>query len=534
MSEENNIKDKVTVFCKICQKMTIYSPKVFFGIHVKSEHNITTQEYYDKFEKKEGEGICKVCKGHTKFIKFSQGYRDYCSPKCTQKDKEVRNKIESTNLERYGTKHSSLNEDVINKKKATNLERFGSEHFLTSLQYLSNAIPLTEEQIKLKIERSKETCLARYGVDNGFKLDKVKGINKKYNRERFDSILPDNYKLIEYNSYKEKHKILCPKKHEFESTYYFLNRRKNNGAEICTVCNPPYSISESSFQIDVRTFIQKNYDGVVICNDRTIISPLELDIFIPELNLAFECNGIYWHNELHVEPYLHQFKTNICEKNKIKLIHIYEDDWNFKGDIVESRILNAIRKTDRKIYARNCDIRDVSYDDSRDFLNTNHIQGNCASLYRFGLYIGDELISLMTFGNLRVNMNVDRTDKTKFELLRFCNKIGCGVAGGASKLFKHFISNYEFSSIISYADRSWSQGELYETLGFNFIKNTIKNYWYVVDNKRVNRFNFRKDVLVSEGFDPNKSEREIMLDRGIYRIYDSGSKLYMYTKNKKL
>ena len=70
--------------------------------------------------------------------------------------------------------------------------------------------------------------------------------------------------------------------------------------------------------------------------------------------------------------------------------------------------------------------------------------------------------------------------------------------------------------------------------GFNFIKNTIKNYWYVVDNKRVNRFNFRKDVLVSEGFDPNKSEREIMLDRGIYRIYDSGSKLYMYTKNKKL
>jgi hypothetical protein len=107
-----------------------------------------------------------------------------------------------------------------------------------------------------------------------------------------------------------------------------------------------------------------------------------------------------------------------------------------------------------------------------------------------------------------------------FELLRFCNKLNTNEIGGASKLFKYLLK-MNIKKIISYADRSWSNGGLYEQLGFKFIKKTLPNYYYIIDGHRKYRFNYRKDKLVKEGFDPNKSEHEIMIDRKIYRIYDS-------------
>jgi hypothetical protein len=117
-----------------------------------------------------------------------------------------------------------------------------------------------------------------------------------------------------------------------------------------------------------------------------------------------------------------------------------------------------------------------------------------------------------------------------YELLRFCNKINTTVIGGASKLFKYFINNYDINEIISYSDSSRGVGQLYEVLGFEFVHQTSPNYYWVVDEVRQNRYNYRKDRLVSMGFDPNKSESKIMHDLGHYRIYDCGSKKYIYHK----
>ena len=120
--------------------------------------------------------------------------------------------------------------------------------------------------------------------------------------------------------------------------------------------------------------------------------------------------------------------------------------------------------------------------------------------------------------------------KNEWELLRFCNKINHSVIGGASKLFKHFIKYYNPKQLISYADRRWSQGNLYKQLGFNKTHNSIPNYFYVVNNEREHRFKYRKNLLVESGFDIKKTEREIMYDRGIYRIYDCGNLVYIYNK----
>jgi hypothetical protein len=258
-----------------------------------------------------------------------------------------------------------------------------------------------------------------------------------------------------------------------------------------------------------------------------------LDIYIPYHNIAFEFDGLYWHNELYKDANYHLNKTELCEEKGIKLIHIFEDEWTYKQDIVKSRVKNLLGLSNDKIFARKCVIKEVKTENKTKFLDENHIQGSVGSSVNLGLYYKDELVSIMTFGSLRKNMGRNFIDG-HYELLRFCNKLDSNVIGGASKLFKHFINNYNPIEVISYADRRWSQGGLYDNLGFEFIKNSVPNYFYVVKGKRMNRYNFRKDILVKEGYDADKSEREIMSGRKIYRIYDCGNKLYRIKIPQKL
>ena len=214
-------------------------------------------------------------------------------------------------------------------------------------------------------------------------------------------------------------------------------------------------------------------------------------------------------------------------KNGKMSIHIFEDEWLDKCEIVKSRINNILGKNIKKIYARKCDIQVISHQEAKEFLEQNHIQGNVYGKYNIGLYYEQELVSLMSFGNLRKNLGLN-ADNNKYEMLRFCNKLNISVIGGASKLLNFFKNEYHPTEIISYCDLRWSNGKMYEILGFTLDHISRPNYFYVKNgNKcRENRFKYRKDILVGNGYDKTKSEHEIMLERGIYRIYDCGCKVY--------
>jgi hypothetical protein len=324
-----------------------------------------------------------------------------------------------------------------------------------------------------------------------------------------------DYSNIEYNDSKSKIKIICKEHGEFEQ-----KPNDHISGKGCPKCGVKYNQMEDELKEYVKS-LDIEYDE----NTKKIIPPLELDIYIPSYSIAIELNGLYWHSEIYKDNKYHLYKTNECEAKNIKLIHVFEDEWLFKKDIVKSRIKNILGHTTNKIYARKTIIKEVSSKDSKDFLISNHIQGNVNSSIRLGLYLDDKLMSLMTFGNLRKSMG-ENSKSGCYELFRFCNKIDTTVIGGADKLLKYFIKNYQPIKIVSYADRRWSQGDLYEKLGFKFIHNSEPSYYYIINNNREYRFKYRKDVLVKEGYDKNKSEHQIMLDRKIYRIYDSGSKRY--------
>ena len=152
------------------------------------------------------------------------------------------------------------------------------------------------------------------------------------------------------------------------------------------------------------------------------------------------------------------------------------------------------------------------------------MQGATNSSVKLGLYLNDDLVSLMTFNKPRLGIGASYDG---YELSRFCNKLDTSVIGGADKLLKHFIKTYNPKEIISYADRRWSQGDLYEKLGFQETHRNKPNYWYIIGKNRKHRFNFRKELLKKDGFDTkNKTEHQIMLERGIYRIYDCGTITY--------
>jgi hypothetical protein len=186
--------------------------------------------------------------------------------------------------------------------------------------------------------------------------------------------------------------------------------------------------------------------------------------------------------------------------------------------------------TENKIYARKTIIKELKNNEIIKFLNENHLQGFVNGNVNLGLFFNEELVSIMTFGKKRLSLGYKNNIKGEYELLRFCNKINTNVIGGASKLFNYFIKNFDFKNIISYADRSWSIGNIYKLLGFNLIGKTEPNYFYIIDDHRENRFKYRKDKLIIQGFDSTKSEHEIMIERGYFRIYNSGNLKFIYEK----
>ena len=179
------------------------------------------------------------------------------------------------------------------------------------------------------------------------------------------------------------------------------------------------------------------------------------------------------------------------------------------------------------IYGRKTKIREVSSKDSKEFLQNNHIQGNVNASIRLGLYYNHELVSLMTFGKKRKALG-SSSEESEYEMYRFCNKLNTNVVGGASKLFKYFVNNHTPKSVLSFADRRYFDGNLYSKLGFDFVGETQPNYYYFKGLERHHRFKFRKDVLVKEGYDSSKTEKQIMIERGYYRIYDCGNLKYIF------
>lgn len=499
-------------------------PNLHFFINNLYEYNISWKEkLYLHINKLSEPPIC-YCGSKLKFKSINLGYQKYCSKKCLSNHPETKIKRKKTSQLKFGTDNPMQNKKIKENYKNTIIEKYGVDNLSKS------------QLIKAKKEN---TLYEKYGFKYNSQREDIKLILKNKlnnNRQKInnkiknklvdylsDKLLPNNIKFIDFVE-TSVYKLECSLGHHFQIHKNVLNDRIRNLNTICTVCNPINN--DSDYQNQLLEFIESIYDGNIIKNDRTLIGK-ELDIYLPQKKLAFEFNGVFWHSEKFKDKDYHLQKTNQCEEKNVHLIHIWEDDWIYKCDIIKSRIKNLLG-TSNKIWARNCKISEISHNECRDFLIENHINGYVVSKYRIGLFHNGKLVSIMAFGALRISLG-QKSKTGEYELLRFCNKLDFSVIGGASKLLKFFIRNYNPQKIISYADRCWSQGNLYRRLGFHLESFTKPNYYWVVNGIRKNRFNFRKSILISEGYDPKMSESEIMHYRGYFRIFDCGNIKYIYS-----
>lgn len=421
--------------------------------------------------------------------------------------KVFKDKIKKTNLKKYGVSHPMLLDRFKDKLKTSTMEKYGVDN-VNKLDWIREKIKKTNlerygvdnytktEECKL---RTKESCDEKWGVDNYTKTKEYRERTSKTNVDKWgveilshsEEFRKKNFIISNHPNYvryipDEKLNVFkcdCGHDHTFKIPSDNFYQRVDN--VLCTECYP-ISDSRSIKEQELFTFIDSIYKGEIIQSYR---DTLEIDIYLPELNLGFEFNGLRWHSSLFKDRRYHLDKTEFFEERGIRTIHIWEDDWDNKKDILKSQIGNLLSQS-RVIYARKCKVIEISDAEvARNFLDENHIQGSVGSSVKIGLYFDNNLVSLMTFDHSEGRKRMSDTD---WNLSRFCNVLGVSVVGGASKLISFFIRKYNPKRIISYADRDWSVGNLYLTLGFHKVHETNPDYKYIIGNRRVHKSRYRK------------------------------------------
>lgn len=451
----------------------------------------------------------------------------------------VLDKIKETNLSKYGKEWYTQTEEYKDKVKATSQINYGTDHFLSNPDV---------------IEKRKSTCLGRYGADNVSKLPEVQnkiqatlqdayGVSNISQTHIADlaawqSFQADPRRYIQSN-FNQSPTLLELSSHFgvcLTSIYNCVNLANNS--DIIARCNSKMEdeIIRFVYPISPNIYIEKH--------NRSLITPYELDIYIPELKIAFECNPTTTHNSSICDPWggqpksssYHQVKSKMCEAAGVRLIHIFGYEWEHKQEIIKSTISNLLQANSTKIYARNCNIVEISDPDCRRFLDANHRQGYSSSSIRLGLTYNGELVSVMTFSKPRMSISKSDNGVAEYELVRFCNKLNTSVIGGASKLFKCFLRSYSPSAVISYSDFARTCGRLYQTLGFEYQRLSEPGYVWVDTRTDIgyNRMNSQKQnickFLNDDKIDLSQTENDIMVSHGYVKVYDSGSKVWMWSK----
>lgn len=521
--------------CKICGKdySTKLGLSVHMTSCIKKNTKYSTQEEYYIYVLNKKKGKCKKCGKHTKFNNIPEGYYDFCSTKCVALCKEIRNKIKQTNIIKYGVDHPLKLVEIQEKQQNTNIERYGVTHPMKSeriqekqkqtiietygVDNISKLKKIKEKRtqtciknygvvnpsqsviiqerirnnnlekygvthpIKLKecIEKQKKTNIERYGVDNPSKLEAVrkqvhyKRMKTYYKRllysDRLRNKCMPNFDENDYVGENELYSWICTKcNKEFKDK---LTLSSFDRIPRCPFCYPP-NIGTSKAEKEIYNFCNQYYNNI-IKGDRKILNGKEIDTLILEINLGIEFDGLYYHSDaVGKDKHYHIDKTNLAKTKGIQLIHIFEDEWMNKQDIVESILLEKMNKSPIILNGDECVVKEVEYDIAQDFMFDNNLEGEID-----GLYSDDELISIMIFQEIIHDI--------EYELCDYCNKKNTTVKNGFLKMLNYFINSHDPQYIIACPDIRYENDIMYIKNNFKNMGSTIPSCFYVNNTERL-------------------------------------------------
>ena len=502
-------------------------------------------------------GICKF--GNTgKFCSISEG-RAFCGRasvcQCAK---------DSVSASVSAAKSSRTKEDIDaenQKRKATSLLRYGviNNGQTTTAKKRHSEFYADASKVEAAVQNFKDTMMLHHGVTNPRYLSEVNEKIQETNRIKYGACNPmqnpeiatksvsirrDNYDPVHVwkRNYGRFQEMLAA---EFNVTvlmnegdyrgvmtrefmtfkclscdHTFSRKFEYHRSPICKVCNPTEKKYRSSEEIAVHDFIESVYAGPILHSDRTIINPYELDIVLPQLKIAVEYCGLYWHSELSGNKAwaYHANKMKIANTSGYRLITIFSDEWKSNQQLVKDKLKHILGVDDSMtVYARKAVAKEIPYNMARSFHQDNHIQGSPKSLgTNIGLFYSDQLVSVGSFVS---------SGNGQYELVRLSSTQR--VVGGAGKIIKHFSSSaVECKSIISFADLRWSDAisNVYISLGFTEVGRVPQMQQYTSGDRRYHKLLFPRSKI-----NPNnepKTEWEMMQELGYDRIWDCGKIKY--------
>jgi hypothetical protein len=443
--------------------------------------------------------------------KWKKGKKAYfCSQKCamTEKGKQIQ-----VDLYKVANPVNPMKRpEVREKQKQTIIEKYG----------VDNVSKLPEIR-----KKANQTTFERYGVYNMWlHADTQKKITSAAGARHYESLAKNIgeigmevlFSLDEYINKALKGEYVpfkCKNCGEIIHKKIF-----NHSSIYCKKCHSPGTSSKEEMELYnwLSQYI-KCETGVYDILENNF----EIDIYSRDKKIGIEFDGLLWHSEFTgKDENYHLKKTEECQSKNIRLIHIFEDEWKYKSKIIKSRLKSVFGLIKQKIYARKCNIKLLEKKVSEKFLEKYHLQGKDNSSIQLGLFYRNRLVAVMTFGKPRFNKNYS------WELIRYASVANFNIVGGAGKLLKYFRKNF-VGSIITYADRRFSEGNLYNQLGFKHIGNSKPNYFYTKGLQRLSRYKCQKHKLkdlLKEMYDENLSEHQNMNNNKFYKIWDCGNMIF--------
>jgi hypothetical protein len=387
---------------------------------------------------------------------------------------------------------------------------------------ISNLSDIKNNKCKFKVECDKHHSFEiNWANLQNNKWCPICAKNKKKTIKQVKNYVESKKAKLKTREYINSHGLLeveCSKGHTWRINWNNLNTGK-----WCPVCA---NQGRSKQQSEVLDFVTSF--GIKALEKQCILGKKEVDILIPDLNLAIEYCGLFWHAEDSLQPRLrnyHKNKQDECNQKGIRLITIFSDEWEQRNQQVKNFLKSVLGVYTNKIHARKCAVKEITLKQAKTFLEENHIQGFAPSFLYAGLWHDEQLVAVMTLGRHHRN-------KGSTVLNRFAVKSETHIPGAASKLLsfmKSLAKNLNINKIISWSDNRWSEGNVYSKLGFTLEKELPPDYSYIFLNNVKNRIpkqSCRKSELIKKGATGN-TESEMARSLNLSKVWDCGKKRWV-------
>lgn len=464
-----NVANNKTKICKLCGKEFIpNSPRQKYcaGPHYKA---------------------CEVCGKQFLYNPTNPNTRTCGSKECKQAIRI------QTNIERFGSDNVMKTEFGKERLKASNQEKYEKD-WVTEVP-----------EVKTKMQ---DTIHRKYG--NGTVCDPAV-------RARFEQTMLERHGgKYSMNSPELRSRIVATMEERYGVPYYCMTEDYQNHQK-WLISKTNVKFHEALLSAGVENKLEKR------------IKNRQYDIAIESSRILIEIDPTITHNSYMsifnkessgLDKNYHLEKSTLAKENGYRCIHVFDwDDWD--------KVIQLLTPS-TTLYARNLEIREVGKVHCDEFEKLYHLQGTCkGQAVRLGLYQGEELVQIMTFGDPRY------TKKYSWELLRLCTKPEYKIVGGAEKLFKYFIRTYNPESIISYCDLSKFSGDVYTRLGMilDHISPPAKNWSF--KNKRITDNLLRSrgyDQIFKTSYGKGTSNEELMLQNSWLPVYDCGQAVFVWKK----